>query len=46
MPDSHGLLPFHYACLNTASSVDVLMLLLQLYPECIREKDGQKPIWC
>jgi ankyrin repeat protein len=46
MPDSHGLLPFHYACLNTASSVNVLMLLLQLYPECIREKDGQKPIWC
>lgn len=35
-PDNYGLLPFHYACLNTASSLDILMFFLQLYPECIR----------
>lgn len=34
-PDSHGMLPFHHACLNEASSVDTLMSVLTLFPESI-----------
>jgi ankyrin repeat protein len=36
MQDSSGLLPIHHASLNEASSLDVLMLLLKLYPESIK----------
>jgi len=36
MHDSSGLLPIHHAYLNEASSLDVLMLLLKLYPESIK----------
>ena len=36
MQDSLGLLPIHHASLNEASSLDVLMLLLKLYPESIK----------
>lgn len=34
-PDIHGMLPFHHACLNEASSVDTLMSVLTLFPESI-----------
>lgn len=34
-PDHHGMLPFHHACLNPTNSLDVLMLLLTLYPDCV-----------
>jgi hypothetical protein len=34
-PDNCGLLPFHHACLNEASSIETLMFLLQQYPECL-----------
>jgi hypothetical protein len=34
-PDHHGMLPFHYACLNPTVSLDSLMLLLTSYPDCI-----------
>jgi len=35
LPDNHGMLPFHHACLNAASSIDVLMVLIKLYPEVL-----------
>lgn len=35
LSDNNRMLPFHHACLNPASSVDILMLFLQLYPESI-----------
>ena len=41
--DNRGMLPFHHACLNTASSVDTLMALLQLSPESIAVVDSQVP---
>ena len=41
--DNRGMLPFHHACLNTASSVDTLMALLQLYPESIAVVESQVP---
>jgi hypothetical protein len=34
-PDNFGMLPFHHACLNKASSLETLMFLLQQYPECV-----------
>lgn len=34
-PDKYGMFPFHHACLNKASSVEVLFLFLQLYPDII-----------
>jgi ankyrin repeat protein len=34
-PDNCGMLPFHHACLNEASSIETLMFLLQQYPECL-----------
>jgi ankyrin repeat protein len=33
--DKYGLLPFHYACLNPTSSVEVLWTFLNLCPEVI-----------
>jgi ankyrin repeat protein len=33
--DKFGNLPFHYACLNPASSLEVLMLLINMSPEVI-----------
>ena len=33
--DKSGLLPIHHACLNDASSLDTLMLLVKLYPESL-----------
>lgn len=41
--DNRGILPFHHACLNAASSVDTLMALLQLYPESITVVESQVP---
>lgn len=35
LPDNHGMLPFHHACLNTTSSLDILMLFLHIHPESI-----------
>ncbi len=35
LPDNHGMLPFHHACLNKASSVDTLMSFLMLFPGSI-----------
>lgn len=35
MADNRRMLPFHYACLNSSSSIDLLMLFLQFYPGCI-----------
>jgi hypothetical protein len=35
LSDNNRMLPFHHACLNPASSADILMLFLQLYPESI-----------
>jgi len=32
VPDNHGLLPFHHACISAASSVETLMLFLKRYP--------------
>jgi len=32
-PDIYGMLPFHHACLNKESSLEVLMSLVKLYPE-------------
>jgi ankyrin repeat protein len=34
--DKYGMLPFHHACLNQALSLEVLMILLNLYPEAVR----------
>jgi ankyrin repeat protein len=33
--DNHGMLPFHHACLNTALSLDVLMLFVKSNPACM-----------
>ncbi len=33
--DRNGMLPWHHACLNRNSSIDLLMLFLKLYPESI-----------
>jgi ankyrin repeat protein len=35
IPDNNGMLPFHHACLNKASSVDTLMSFLMLFPGSI-----------
>jgi ankyrin repeat protein len=35
VPDNHGMLPFHHACLNTALSLDVLMLFVKSNPACM-----------
>ena len=35
MPDNSGMLPFHYAALNEASSVEFVMHLIRWYPECV-----------
>jgi len=35
VPDNHGLLPFHHACLSAASTVETLMLFLKLHPTCL-----------
>jgi len=34
-PDNLDMLPFHHACLNTTSSLELLMLFLKLNPETI-----------
>ncbi len=34
-PDHYGMLPFHHACLNPNASLDVLMLFLSSYPNCV-----------
>jgi hypothetical protein len=34
--DKYGMLPFHHACLNQVSSIEVLMILLSVYPEAVR----------
>lgn len=36
--DTHGLLPFHYACLNKSTTVEVLKRFMELYPECLHVK--------
>lgn len=33
--DHYGMLPFHHACLNPNVSLDVLMLFLTYYPDCV-----------
>jgi ankyrin repeat protein len=33
--DKYGMVPFHYACQNQALSLEVLMLLIQLFPEAL-----------
>ena len=33
--DDSGLLPIHYACLNEASTLDIILSLVKLYPESI-----------
>ena len=35
LQDKSGLLPIHHACVNEMSSVDALMLLIKLHPECL-----------
>jgi len=35
MPDDSGTLPFHYAALNEACSIEFVMQLVSLYPECV-----------
>mmetsp|Transcript_10121 Transcript_10121/g.14623 ORF Transcript_10121/g.14623 Transcript_10121/m.14623 type:complete len:171 (-) Transcript_10121:38-550(-) len=35
MPDDSGMLPFHYAALNEACSIEFVMQLVSLYPECV-----------
>jgi ankyrin repeat protein len=35
LPDTHGLLPFHHACLNRTISIDILMIFIRFYPECV-----------
>jgi len=35
LPDRNQMLPFHHACLNSTSSLDVIMRFIQLYPEGI-----------
>lgn len=32
LQDIHGMLPFHHACLNPASSIELLMLFIKLNP--------------
>lgn len=34
-PNNYDMLPFHFACLNTTSSLDVLMMFVKLYPESL-----------
>jgi ankyrin repeat protein len=34
--DKYGMLPFHHACLNQELAVEVLMILLSLYPEAVK----------
>ena len=34
-PDIYGMLPFHHACLNKESSLEVLISLVKLYPESL-----------
>jgi ankyrin repeat protein len=36
VPDMNNMLPFHHACLNVSCSIDVLLLFLQLSPDCIK----------
>jgi ankyrin repeat protein len=35
LPDRNQMLPFHHACLNSTSSLDVILRFIQLYPEGI-----------
>jgi ankyrin repeat protein len=35
LPDNRGMLPFHHACLNATSSIDILLLFILSHPECI-----------
>lgn len=35
LPDDRGMVPFHYACLNQALSLDILMVFVKCYPECV-----------
>lgn len=35
MSDNRRILPFHHECLNASCSVDILILFLQFYPDCI-----------
>ena len=44
MQDNSGLLPIHHACLNEASSLGVLMSLLQLYPESIKARVAENKV--
>mmetsp|Transcript_14555 Transcript_14555/g.20814 ORF Transcript_14555/g.20814 Transcript_14555/m.20814 type:complete len:161 (+) Transcript_14555:358-840(+) len=37
-PDICGILPFHHACLNKTSSLEVLMMLVKQYPESLTVK--------
>jgi hypothetical protein len=39
-PDRYDLLPFHYACLNQDSSLEVLMLFIHLSAELCVPKPG------
>ena len=38
MPDDSGMLPFHYAALNGASSIEFIMELVRFYPDCINQR--------
>ena len=38
MPDHSGMLPFHYAALNGASSIEFIMELVRFYPDCINQR--------
>ncbi len=35
LPDKFGMLPFHHACLNEASSLEVLMFFINSFPESL-----------
>jgi ankyrin repeat protein len=35
LPDNLGMLPFHHACLNATSSIDILLMFIQSHPESI-----------
>ena len=38
MSDDSGMLPFHYAALNGASSIEFIMELVRFYPDCINQR--------
>lgn len=43
-PDKYGILPFHYACLNPESSVELLMLYIHMCPEIILSSEKYQTV--